>query len=89
MARGEGNFRIHPTAKVDADVKVAGPAFFGEDCIVEAGVRIGAGVSIGRGAKVGQGARLNRVAVLDGAEVPAGASLMDQIIGPGESVSTL
>ena len=88
MKRGEGNFWAHPTAKIDADVKVAGPAFFGEDCVVEAGVRIGAAVSIGRGAKVGQGARLNRVAVLDGATVPAGASLMDQLVGPGERVST-
>jgi len=87
--RGEGNFWKHPTASIDPDVKVAGPAFFGENCVVEAGVRIGAAVSIGRGAKVGQGARLNRVAVLEGAEVPAGASLMDQLIGPGMSVSTL
>lgn len=89
MARGEGNFWVHPTAQVDPDVKVAGPAFFGEGCVVEAGVRIGAAVSVGRGARVGQGARLNRVAVLDGAQVPAGAHLMDQLIGPGESLSTL
>lgn len=89
MVRGEGNFWVHPTAKLDADVKVAGPAFFGENCVVEAGVRIGAGVSVGRGAKVGRGARLNRVAVLDGATVPAGAQLMDQLVGPAESVSTL
>jgi NDP-sugar pyrophosphorylase family protein len=45
-------------------------------------------VSIGAGAKVGQGARLNRVAVLDGAEVPAGVQLQDQLVGPGMSVST-
>jgi mannose-1-phosphate guanylyltransferase len=88
MKRGEGNFWVHPTAKLDPDVKVAGPAYFGEGCVVEAGVRIGAAVSIGRGAKVGQGARLNRVAVLDGTTVPPGASLMDQLIGPGESVSS-
>ncbi len=87
--RGEGNFWKHPTAQLDADVKVAGPAFFGEGCVVAAGVRLGAAVSIGRGAKVGQGARLNRVAVLDGAVVPAGASLMDQLIGPGETVSSV
>lgn len=86
--RGEGNFWKHPTAQLHADVKAAGPAFFGEDCVVEEGVRLGAAVSIGRGAKVGKGARLNRVAVLDGATVPAGAQLMDQLIGPTESVST-
>ena len=88
MTRGAGNYWVHPTAKLDPDVKVAGPAFFGEGCEVAAGVRIGAGVSVGRGAKVGQGARLNRVAVLDGAEVPAGAQVMDQLVGPGVSVAT-
>ena len=88
MARGDGNFWVHPTAQLDPDLKVAGPAFFGEDCVVESGVRLGAGVSIGRGAKVGKGARLNRVAVLDGAEVPPGVTLMDQLVGPGVSVGT-
>ena len=88
LSRGEGNFWVHPTAKLDPDLKVAGPAFFGENCVVEAGVRIGAAVSIGRGAKVGKGARLNRVAVLDGAEVPPGVTLMDELVGPGVSVGT-
>jgi mannose-1-phosphate guanylyltransferase len=86
--RGEGNFWQHPTAKVDADVKVAGPAFFGEGCVVEAGVRLGAAVSIGRGARVGAGARLNRVAVLEGAKVEAGAQLTDVIVGDGVVVPT-
>jgi mannose-1-phosphate guanylyltransferase len=83
VEKGAGNFWKHPTARLDADVKVAGPAFFGEGCVLEAGVRIGSAVSIGRGAKVGAGARLNRVSVLDGAEVPAGAQLTDLLVGPG------
>lgn len=81
--KGAGNFWKHPTAQLDADVKVAGPAYFGADCVLEAGVRIGSAVSIGRGAKVGAGARLNRVSVLDGAEVAAGAQLSDVLVGPG------
>lgn len=85
--RGTGNFWQHPTASLDADVKVAGPAYFGEGSVLEAGVRIGAAVSVGRGAKVGQGARLNRVAVLDGAEVPAGAQLTDVLVGPGGALA--
>ena len=83
VEKGAGNFWKHASAKLDADVKVAGPAYFGADCVLEAGVRIGSAVSIGRGAKVGAGARLNRVSVLDGAEVPAGAELSDVLIGPG------
>lgn len=89
MTRGAGNFWVHPTAQLDADVKVAGPAFFGEGCVVEAGVRIGAGVSVGRGARVGQGARLNRVAVLDGGVVAPGVQVMDELMGPTERVSTI
>lgn len=80
--RGAGNFWAHPSASLDADVKVAGPAFFGERCVVEAGVRLGAAVSIGRDARVGAGARLNRVAVLEGAQVAAGAQLSDVIVSP-------
>ncbi len=90
MNRGQENFWVHPTVQLPADFKVAGPAFFGEGCVIESQVRIGAGVSIGRNAKVGAGARLNRVAVLDGAEVPAGAQWSDEIVGPGGiRVSTL
>jgi mannose-1-phosphate guanylyltransferase len=87
--RGDGNFWKHPGAQVDADVKVAGPAFFGEGCVVEAGVRLGAAVSIGRNARVGAGARLNRVAVLDGAVVAPGAQLTDTIVSPDAIVPTV
>lgn len=86
---GAGNFRAHPSA-VLADVRVSGPAWFGERCVLEQGVRIGAAVSVGPGARVGAGAHLNRVAVLDGAEVPAGVLLEDALIAPGNVVvSTL
>lgn len=77
----------HPTARVHDDVKFAGPAFFGADCVVEAGVRLGAAVSIGANATVGQGARLNRVAVLPGASVAASASLSDVIVGADSIVA--
>ncbi len=73
----------HEGAQLHEDVKISGPAYFAEGCVIEAGVRIGAAVSVGRNARVGQGARLNRVAVLDGAEVPPGAQLQDVLIGPG------
>lgn len=88
MVKGAGNFWVHPTAQIHADVKVAGPAFFAEGSVVEAGVRIGAGVSIGCHARVGQDARLNRVAVLDEAQVAPGAQLADLIVGPGCSLSS-
>ena len=87
--RGAGNFWQHPSAQVDADVKVAGPAFFGEGCVVEAGVRLGAAVSIGRQARVGAGARLNRVAVLEGAVVPPGVQWSDVIVSPDAIVPTV
>ncbi|PZR12061.1 MAG: nucleotidyltransferase [Archangium gephyra] len=89
VSRGDGNFWVHPTANVDLDVKVAGPAYFGANCSVDGGVRLGAAVSIGANARVGRNVRLNRVAVLEGAVIPEGASLADQIVGPEASVSTL
>lgn len=87
--RGEGNFWQHPSARIDADVKVAGPAFFGANCEVGAGVRLGSAVSIGANARIGRNVRLNRVAVLEGAVIPEGTTLADQIVAPGCSVSTL
>ncbi|MEW5738624.1 MAG: NDP-sugar synthase [Myxococcota bacterium] len=86
--RGEGNFWAHPTAQL-ADVRVAGPAWFGERCVLERGVRIGAAVSVGPGAHVGADTHLNRVAVLDGARVPAGRLIEDAIVfGDGQVVAT-
>jgi mannose-1-phosphate guanylyltransferase len=82
VVKGDGNFHAHPTARL-GDVKVSGPAWFGEGCVLGPGVRIGAAVSVGPGARVGAGAMLNRVAVLDGAEVPAGQLIEDAIVGPG------
>jgi mannose-1-phosphate guanylyltransferase len=90
LPRGEGNFWRHPAAVLEADVKVSGPAWFGEGAVVESGARLGAAVSVGPGARVGRGARLNRVAVLPGASVPAGAVLEDAIYSAeAGAVSTL
>lgn len=81
------NIWAHPTARIHADVKISGPAYFAAGCSVAAGVRVGALVSVGCGAHVGEGARLNRVAVLDGATVEAGAARSDALIAPGVSVA--
>lgn len=89
LPRGAGNFWAHPAASL-GDVKVSGPAWFGDGCALEGGVRIGAAVSVGPGAAVGEGARLNRVAVLDGARVPRDVLIEDAIVfGDGQVVSTL
>lgn len=87
--RGPGNLWMHPSAQVHHDVKVVGPAYFGEACVVEPGVQIGAAVSLGRGVRVGAGARLNRVALLDGAVVAPGVELCDQLVGSTVRVSVL
>jgi mannose-1-phosphate guanylyltransferase len=82
---GPSNYWAHRTAEL-ADVKVSGPAWFGEGCVLGRGVHIGAAVSVGPRAKIGEGAMLNRVAVLDGAEVAPGVLLEDTIVGPGGMV---
>lgn len=86
LVRG-ANHWAHPTARL-ADVKVAGPAWFGAGCELGPGVRIGAAVSVGPGAKVGAGAMLNRVAVLEGAVVPPGVLVEDRIVSATDSVPT-
>jgi mannose-1-phosphate guanylyltransferase len=88
IPRGAGNFWAHPKA-VLADPKISGPAWFGEGCVVEPGVRIGAAVSVGPGARIEAGAQLNRVAVLDGARVSGGRLYEDAIVfGDGQVVAT-
>lgn len=89
LPRGAGNFWAHPSARL-ADVKVSGPAWFGEGVTLEPGVRVGAAVSVGPGATVEAGAWLNRVAVLDGARVPKGQLIEDALVfGDGQVVSTI
>jgi mannose-1-phosphate guanylyltransferase len=82
LVRGEDNAWRHPDARLEGDVRYAGPAWFGAGCRVASGARLGAAVSVGAGAEVGQGARLNRVAVLPGARVEPGAQLEDCIVAP-------
>lgn len=89
LPRGAGNFWAHPSAAL-GDVRVSGPAWFGEGAALGAGVRVGAAVSVGPGARVGAGAWLNRVAVLDSAMVPDGQLVEDAIVfGDGVVVSTV
>jgi len=80
--KGAGNYHAHPSAQL-RDVRVSGPAWFGEGCELGEGVRIGAAVSVGVGAKVGAKAMLNRVAVLDGAVVEPGVLIEDSLVAPG------
>lgn len=76
-AAREGNAWRHPTAAVHGGV--AGPAFFDQRSLVEAGARIGSAVYVGPDARVGAGARLNRVAVLEQTAVAAGEELVETI----------
>jgi mannose-1-phosphate guanylyltransferase len=77
-----GNYWSHLSARL-SDVRVSGPAFFGEACELGRGVHIGSAVSVGPGARLGDGVRLNRVVVFDGAQVEAGARLEDVLVAPG------
>ncbi len=74
--RGEGNYRMHPSAHLGG-ARVDGPAWFDAGCFLEEGVRVGASVAVGPGVRVGQGARLERCAVLEGTEIPPGEELVE------------
>lgn len=74
---------VHPSAQLEKEVQISGPAWLGAACHIGPGVHLGAAVSVGPSARIGAHARLNRVAVLDGAEVPVGQRLEDAIVAPG------
>jgi mannose-1-phosphate guanylyltransferase len=69
-----------PSARLDADVKVSGPAWFGPGCELAKGVRIGSAVSVGPRAKIGEGARLNRTVVFEDVEVAPGRLIEDTVL---------
>ena len=80
--RGVGNFWAHPTAQL-GNLRAAGPAWFGEACVLEPGVTAGAATSVGPKALVRAGAMLNRTVVFDGAEVAGGQLYEDCLLAPG------
>lgn len=76
------NAWAHASARL-SNVRVSGPAWFGEGAVIEENVTVGGATSVGVGARVGAGASLNRVAVLDGAVVEPGERWEDAIVAPG------
>ncbi len=80
--RGAGNWWAHPTARLGA-LRAAGPAWFGEGCVLEEGVTVGAGTSIGPRAIIRKGAMLNRTVVFEGTDVAGGQLYEDCLLAPG------
>ena len=79
--RGTGNWWAHPSA-VLGNLRAAGPAWFGEGCVLEPGVTAGAGTSVGPRARVHDGALLNRTVVFDETEVEGGKLYEDCLLAP-------
>ena len=80
--RGTGNWWAHPSARL-GNLRASGPAWFGEGCVLEAGVTAGAATSVGPQAVVHAGAMLNRTVVLEGTEVAGGQLYEDCVLAPG------
>jgi mannose-1-phosphate guanylyltransferase len=79
--RGAGNWWAHPSARL-GNLRAAGPAWFGEACVLEEDVTAGAATSVGPNARVHAGAKLNRTVVFDGTEVE-GVLHEDCLLAPG------
>jgi mannose-1-phosphate guanylyltransferase len=75
-ARAVAGGWAHPEARL-GNAAVEGPAYFGQGCVLEGGVRVGEAVSVDAGARVGAGARLLRTAIFEGTEVAPGEALTD------------
>ncbi|HEY4779595.1 MAG TPA: NDP-sugar synthase, partial [Solirubrobacterales bacterium] len=58
-----------------------GPVLLGAGCEIGDDVRIDGPAVIGDGTRIGAGSRLREVIALPGAEIPAGAVLIDAIVG--------
>jgi mannose-1-phosphate guanylyltransferase len=80
--RGSGNWWAHPNAKL-GNLRAAGPAWFGDGCVLEEGVTVGSGTSIGPRAIIRKGAMLNRTVVFEGTEVAGGQLYEDCLLAPG------
>jgi mannose-1-phosphate guanylyltransferase/mannose-1-phosphate guanylyltransferase/phosphomannomutase len=69
------------STQLPPDLEVEGPAWFGGDVTVGAGVRLMGSTVLGDGAAIGAGAQLRDCILLPGTEVAAKAILIDAIAG--------
>jgi NDP-sugar pyrophosphorylase family protein len=72
---------VSPNARVDSTVRLEGPLFIDEGCVVKAGSRIGPYTVLGRGAQVDEDANVAGAIVWPEAHIGREAQVTDTIIG--------
>jgi NDP-sugar pyrophosphorylase family protein len=72
---------VSPTARVDDTARLEGPLFVDDDCIVEAGARLGPYTVLGRNCQVGSNANVSGAIVWPGSRIGREAHVTDTIIG--------
>ena len=72
---------VAPTARVDPAARLDGPLFVDEECVVEAGARLGPYTVLGNNCRVEEDANISGAIVWPGSHIGREASLTDAIIG--------
>jgi mannose-1-phosphate guanylyltransferase len=80
---------VASSARVSADAIVEAPVYLGEDCEVQADVRLTGPVVVGAGSKIGAGSALRDVLVWPRTEVAAGSLLVGGVAGTSPLVEKL
>jgi NDP-sugar pyrophosphorylase family protein len=76
-----GRVWVAPTASVDDGVRLEGPLFVDEGCVVKAGARLGPYTVLGNNCRVGEGANVSGAIVWADSRIDREAQLTDTIIG--------
>ena len=78
---GQGIAWVSPGARVDPSVRLEGPLFVDEGCIVKAGARLGPYTVLGRNCHVGEDANVAGAIVWADSHIEREAQLIDTIVG--------
>jgi NDP-sugar pyrophosphorylase family protein len=77
---------VSPGARIDASVRLEGPLFVDEGCIVQAGARLGPYTVLGRNCQVDEDANIAGAIVWAESRIAREAQLTDAIIGKGAEI---
>ena len=74
---------VHPTAMLDSQAKLIGPAIIGPRCMISPDAQVGPHAVLGAGVRVDPGAVVERAACWDGTHLGGGERVVDSIAAPG------
>jgi len=83
---GHGIVWVSPGARIDPSVRLEGPLFVDEGCVVKAGARLGPYTVLGRGCQVEEDANISGAIIWPESRVGREAQVVDTIVGRGGEI---